>query len=305
VRFIAVNVAPMDASKLSALPVVADVKRTLPELTRALKEAGYKGTTGPYRERVATLKAQWDKRVTEIRTVQEDGGALAEVAVIGLINEAVGGKATVVCAAGNMPGELLRLWRPEDPKAYHLEYGFSCMGYEIPGGIGVKLAEPERDVVVMIGDGTYLMMNSEIVTAVAEGLKLTIVVIDNHGYQCILGLQRICGVSDFGNELRFRDLKKGTLTGSYVPIDFKKHAEAMGAHAVLAQTPAEVTAAVQEARQREGVSVVVVPVDPEKRMPSLGTWWDVPVAEVSTVEKTRQTRENYEKATQKQRPVFA
>ena len=305
VRFIAVNVAPMDASKLSALPVVADVKRTLPELTHALKEAGYRGTADRYRERIATLKSQWDERVTEIRTVQEDGGALAEVAAIGLINEAVGGKATVVCAAGNMPGELLRLWRPEDPKAYHLEYGFSCMGYEIPGGIGVKLAEPERDVVVMIGDGTYLMMNSEIVTAVAEGLKLTIVVIDNHGYQCILGLQRICGVSDFGNELRFRDPKKGTLTGGYVPIDFKKHAEAMGAHAVLAQTAAEVTAAVKEARQREGVSVVVVPVDPEKRMPSLGTWWDVPVAEVSTVEKTRQTRENYEKATLKQRSVFA
>ena len=132
-----------------------------------------------------------------------------------------GEKATVVCAAGNMPGELLRLWRPEDPKAYHLEYGFSCMGYEIPGGIGVKLAEPERDVVVMIGDGTYMMMNSEIVTAVAEGLKLTIVVVDNHGYQCILGLQRICGVADLGNEPRFRDKKTRTLTGEYVPIDFK------------------------------------------------------------------------------------
>jgi 3D-(3,5/4)-trihydroxycyclohexane-1,2-dione acylhydrolase (decyclizing) len=305
VRFIAINVAPMDASKCSALPVVADVKRALPELSRALKEAGYQGTGHEYRERVAALKGQWDQRVTEIRTVPEGGGALPEVGAIGLINEAVGGKATVVCAAGNMPGELLRLWRPEDPKAYHLEYGFSCMGYEIPGGLGVKLAEPEREVVVMIGDGTYLMMNSEIVTAVAEGLKLTIVVVDNHGYQCILGLQRICGVSDFGNELRFRDPKSGTLTGDYVPIDFVKHAEALGAHAVLAQTAAEVTAAVQEARQRPGVSVVVVPVDPEKRMPSLGTWWDVPVAEVSAVEKTRQTRENYEKATQKQRPVFA
>ncbi|MBV9492199.1 MAG: 3D-(3,5/4)-trihydroxycyclohexane-1,2-dione acylhydrolase (decyclizing) [Verrucomicrobia bacterium] len=305
VRFIAVNVAPMDASKCSAVPVVADVKRALPELSRALKEAGYRGTSQEYRERVAALKAQWDQRVTEIRTVPEGGGALPEVGVIGLVNEAVGGKATVVCAAGNMPGELLRLWRPEDPKAYHLEYGFSCMGYEIPGGIGVKLAEPEREVVVMVGDGTYLMMNSEIVTAVAEGLKLTIVVVDNHGYQCILGLQRICGVSDFGNELRFRDPKTGTLTGDYVPIDFVKHAEAMGAHAVLAQTAAEVTAAVQAAKQRPGVSVVVVPVDPEKRMPGLGTWWDVPVAEVSAVETTRQTREKYEEATQKQRPVFA
>ena len=251
------------------------------------------------------MKAAWDSRVTEIRTLKEEDGDLAETGVIGLVNDAVGGKATVVCAAGNLPGELLRLWRPEDPKAYHLEYGFSCMGYEIPGGLGVKLAEPERDVVVMVGDGTYLMMNSEIVTAVAEGLTLTIVILDNHGYQCILGLQRICGVSDFGNELRFRDAKNGMLTGDYVPIDFPKHAEAMGAHAVLAKTAAEVTAAVKEAKQRKGVSVIVIPVDPEKRMPSLGTWWDVPVAEVSTIEKTRQTRENYDKAAKMQRAIFA
>jgi 3D-(3,5/4)-trihydroxycyclohexane-1,2-dione acylhydrolase (decyclizing) len=250
------------------------------------------------------LKAQWDDRVTEIRTVIEEGGTLPEIGVIGLVNEAVGGKATVVCAAGHLPGELLRLWRPEDPKAYHLEYGYSCMGYEIAGGLGVKLAEPEREVVVMVGDGSYLMMNSEIVTAVAERLKLTIVVLDNHGYQCILGLQRIVGVSDFGNELRYRDPKSGSLTGDYVPVDFKKHAESMGAYAVSAQTAAEVTAAVQEARRRPGVSVVVVPVDPEKRMPSLGTWWDVPVAEVSVWDKTRETREYYEKAIQRQRQIF-
>jgi 3D-(3,5/4)-trihydroxycyclohexane-1,2-dione acylhydrolase (decyclizing) len=156
----------------------------------------------------------------------------------------------------------------------------------------------------MVGDGSYLMMNSEIVTAVAERLKLTIVVLDNHGYQCILGLQRIVGVSDFGNELRYRDPKSGSLTGDYVPVDFKKHAESMGAYAVSAQTAAEVTAAVQEARRRPGVSVVVVPVDPEKRMPSLGTWWDVPVAEVSVWDKTRETREHYEKAIQRQRQIF-
>ncbi len=167
------------------------------------------------------------------------------------------------------------------------------------------MAEPERDVVVMIGDGTYLMMNSEIVTAVVEALTLTIVVIDNHGYQCILGLQRICGVSDFGNELRFRDAKTGMLHGEYVPIDFVKHAEAMGAHAILIQTAAEITAALKEAKQRKGVSVVVIPVDPEKRMPPLGTWCDVPVAKVSAIDKTRQTRENYERVTKKQRTVFA
>ena len=304
VRLIGINVTPMDAGKLGAFAVVADVRRALAELGPVLRNAGFRGTSGEYQTEIARLKTEWDNRVTEIRTPKSDSD-VAEIEAIGLINEAVGGKTTVVCAAGNMPGELLRLWRPDEPKAYHLEYGFSCMGYEIPGGIGVKLAEPERDVVVMIGDGTYLMMNSEIVTAVAEGLTLTIVIIDNHGYQCILGLQRICGVSDFGNELRYRDQKTGMLTGEYVPIDFVKHAEAMGAHAVLAKTAAEITAALKEAKQRRGVSVVLIPVDPEKRMPPLGTWWDVPVAEVSAIHKTRQTRESYEKATKKQRTVFA
>ena len=303
-RFVGINVSPMDASKLSTLPVVADAKRALSELGRALREAGYEGTPAEYREQVGTLKDAWNERVAEIRTPKEDGRPLAEIEAIGLVNDAVGGKATVVCAAGNMPGELLRLWRPEDPKAYHVEYGFSCMGYEIPGGLGVKLAEPEREVVVMIGDGTYLMMNSEIVTAVAEGLKLTIVLMDNHGYQCILGLQRACGVADLGNELRFRDTKRGTLTGDYVPIDFVKHAEAMGAKATLAATPAEVTAAVRGAREHPGVSVVVIPLDPDKRMPGMGTWWDVPIAEISEVEHTRQTRERYEEKTRSQRSVF-
>ena len=303
-RFVGVNVSPMDASKLSTLPVVADAKRALPEIGRALREVGYAGTSVEYRENLGTLKAAWDERVTEIRTPKEDGRALAEIEAIGLVNDAVGGKATVVCAAGNMPGELLRLWRPEDPKSYHVEYGFSCMGYEIPGGLGVKLAEPEREVVVMIGDGTYLMMNSEIVTAVAEGLKLTIVIMDNHGYQCILGLQRACGVADLGNELRFRDAKRGTLTGDYVPIDFVKHAESMGAKATFAATPAEVMAAVRAAREHPGVSVVVIPLDPDKRMPGLGTWWDVPIAEISTAENTQQTREQYEEKTRAQRSVF-
>ena len=304
VRLATINVAPSDASKLFALPVVGDARRTLTALNSALQSAGYQGTSADYRAEVSRLKAEWDRTVTEIRT--PDGqGELAETAVIGLVNETLGGHATMVCAAGGMPGELLRLWRPEDPKAYHVEYGFSCMGYEIPGGLGVKLAEPEREVVVMVGDGSYLMMNSEIVTAVAEGLKLTIVVVDNHGYQCILGLQRAVGVSDFGNELRFRDRKTGMLTGSYVPIDFVKHAEALGARSIMATTVQEVKDALSKAREHPGVSVVVIPVDPQKRMPGFGTWWDVPVAEVSGNEQTRVVREKYEQATSNQRPVLA
>jgi 3D-(3,5/4)-trihydroxycyclohexane-1,2-dione acylhydrolase (decyclizing) len=305
VRFVGINVSPMDANKLAARPIVADAKRALQILRTELKESGYAGTPTEYRTEVKNLKETWDAKVTELRTPQEGSGLLAELAVIGLVNEAVGGKATVVCAAGGMPGELLRLWRPEDPKAYHMEYGFSCMGYEIAGGLGVKLAEPDREVVVMVGDGSYLMMNSEIVTAVGEGLKLTIVLVDNHGYQCILGLQRAVGVSDFGNELRYRDSGTKQLTGEYIPVNFQQHAQSMGANALLARTAEEVKKAIVEAKKADRVTVIVVPVDPEKRMPGMGTWWDVPVAEVSGEEKTRQTRETYEKATENQRPVFA
>lgn len=306
VRFIGINVAPMDVHKLQALPLVADVKRALNALHRALKDTGYSGTASDYRDQIRQQKEEWDALVTDLRTVKTDApGKLAETAVIGLVNESFGGKATVVCAAGGLPGELLRLWRPEDPKAYHLEYGYSCMGYEIAGGLGVKLADPEREVVVMVGDGSYLMMNSEIVTAVAEDIRLTIVVVDNHGFQCILGLQRAVGVSDFGNELRFRGNGNAAPTGSYVPVDFQKHAESMGARAFFATTAAEVKSALAQARQSDRIAVVVVPVDPESRMPGMGTWWDVPVAEVSAEEKTRKTRESYEAAARNQRPVIA
>ena len=303
VRFVGINVAPMDANKLAARPVVSDAKRALSVLRKELKEAGYKGTQAAYRSEIQNLKEDWDAKVTELRTPQE--GSLGELAVIGLVNDAVGGRATMVCASGGMPGELLRLWRPEDPKAYHLEYGYSCMGYEIPGGIGVKLAEPGREVIVMVGDGGYLMMNSEIVTAVGEGIKLTIVLVDNHGYQCILGLQRAVGVADFGNELRYRDQTTKQLTGEYIQVDFLKHAESMGAYGIFARSAEDLKKALNDARNADRVTVIVVPVDPEKRMPGMGTWWDVPVAEVSMEEKTRKTRENYEKATENQRPVFA
>jgi 3D-(3,5/4)-trihydroxycyclohexane-1,2-dione acylhydrolase (decyclizing) len=305
VHFVGINVSPMDANKLAAQPLVSDAKRALSVLRRELKEAGYTGTPATYRSEIQNLKEAWDAKVTELRTPQEGSEALGELAVIGLVNETVGGKATVVCASGGMPGELLRLWRPEDPKAYHMEYGYSCMGYEIPGGLGVKLAEPGREVVVMVGDGSYLMMNSEIVTAVGEGIKLTIVLVDNHGYQCILGLQRAVGVSDFGNELRYRDHATKQLTGEYIPVDFLKHAESMGACAILARNADDLKKALNDARKVDRVTVIVVPVDPEKRMAGMGTWWDVPVAEVSKEEKTRKTRENYEKATENQRPVFA
>ena len=205
--FIGINIGPMDAHKLRALPVVADAREAITALEAQLAAAGYKGTAAPYRKRITDLKREWDDIVTKLRAPDGAPGDLGQAEVIGIVNDAVGGHATVICAAGSLPGDLLRLWRPEDPKAYHVEYGFSCMGYEIVAGLGVRLADPDREVVVMVGDGSYLMLNSEIVTAVAEGLKFTIVLLDNHGFQCILALQRMVGVPDFGNELRFRDPK--------------------------------------------------------------------------------------------------
>ncbi|HZR00002.1 MAG TPA: 3D-(3,5/4)-trihydroxycyclohexane-1,2-dione acylhydrolase (decyclizing), partial [Chloroflexota bacterium] len=282
-RVIGVNVAPMDAGKLDGLALVADAKVALQELAAALE--GWR-TADDYQAEVERLKAEWDAAVDKLRA--PDDGPLSQAQAIALVNEAAGPRGTVVCAAGSMPGDLLKLWRTEDPKGYHLEYGYSCMGYEIPGGLGIRMAEPERPVFVMIGDGTYLLMNSEIVTAVQEGLKITIVVVDNHGFQSIHGLQRSVGSPSFGNELRFRAGER--LSGAYVPVDFAKHAEAMGARAFRACTYGELRDALAQAAGSDRVSVVVAEVDPERRVPAFEGWWDVPVAEVSGEESVQRAR---------------
>jgi len=299
VKFIGLNVVPPDAHKLRALPLIADAKRGLEHLHLALNKAGYQGAGSAYRDELARLRTEWDRLVDDLRTVKEPHN-LAQSEVIGLANDTFGGQATVICAAGTMPGDLLKLWRPEEPKAYHLEYGYSCMGYEIPAGLGVKLAEPEREVVVFIGDGSYLMMNSEIVTAVAEGLGLTIVLIDNHGYQSIHGLQRSCGSPSFNNELRYRNPQTGRTDGDYVPVDFVKHAEAMGATALYAPDEASLKEALKKAKGADRVTVIVVPVDPEKRVPGFEGWWDVPVAQVTEQEAVKAARQQYEGLRKKQ-----
>ena len=293
-QVIGINVAPFDAHKLRGVPLVADARRALEALTQALAESGL-AASDAYQTEIASLKREWDAAVDQLRAVTDQSG-LAQSQVIGLVNEAAGGSGTVVCAAGSMPGDLNKLWRPEDPKAYHLEYGFSCMGYEIPAGLGIKLAEPERRVFVMIGDGTYLLMNSEIVTAVQERLTLIIVLVDNHGYQSIHGLQRSVGSPSFGNELRFRDRATGRLAGDYVPIDFVKHAQSMGAHATLTDTADALRRALQDAGQHDGVSVIVARVDPEQRVPGFESWWDVPVAEATEQDSVKQARQAYDAA---------
>jgi len=301
VAFVGINVNAFDAVKLRAVPLVADAREALTAIATGLDAAGHAGTAPAYRERITALKAEWDERVDFHRTPSGETGDLAQPEVIGIVNDAVGGHATVVCAAGSLPGDLLKLWRPEDSKAYHLEYGYSCMGYEIPAGLGVKLAEPEREVVVAIGDGTYLMLNSEIVTAVAEGIRITVVLFDNHGYQCIKDLQEGVGVPAFGNELRFRDPERNRLTGGYVPVDFQKHAEAMGALSIFATTEGEIRAAIARAREADRITVITVPVSPEKRAPGYEGWWDVPPAAASGQAGVRSARERYEEALTRQR----
>ena len=207
----------------------------------------------------------------------------------------------VVCAAGGMPGDLLKLWRTSDPKGYHMEYGYSCMGYEIAGGLGVKMADPARNVYVMVGDGSYLMLNHELVTTVQEGFKVTVVLIDNHGFQCIRGLQESTGTKSFGNELRYRDSQTDRLTGPYIELDFVKNAESLGLKAIAAHDRDSLQAALDQAAREPRSVLIYVPVNPDARVPNFESWWDVPVAEVSSQEGVRAARQAYEAARQNQR----
>lgn len=300
VTIIGINVAALDAYKMMALPIVADAKRSLQALSDALTAADYQGTKQEYRQQVRHWRKEWQGFIDETIHIDEPDN-LSQAQVLGMTNQIAGGEAVVINAAGSIPGEIAKLWRPTASDAYHIEYGYSCMGYEIPAGLGVRLAEPARDVLVFIGDGSYLMMNSEIVTAVAEGMKLTIVLVDNHGFQSIHGLQRSQGIPHFALELRERNAEN-LLDGNYVPVDYAKHAEAMGANAIYCNDEAGFRTALQQALASEGVNVVVVEVDPEKRVGNYthGGWWDCPPPEVSQQASVQQARQDYEEQQAKQ-----
>jgi 3D-(3,5/4)-trihydroxycyclohexane-1,2-dione acylhydrolase (decyclizing) len=302
VRFIGINMVAMDASKLGALPLLGDARATIDVLTRALQTAGYH-TAEEYGSTVCDLKREWDDAVEAQRRVTEPD-ALTQANVIGMVNDFSRPQDVVVCAAGGLPGDLLKLWRVSDPKGYHLEYGYSCMGYEIAGGLGVKMADPSREVYVMVGDGSYLMLSNEIVTSLQEGYKLTIVLLDNHGFQCIRGLQESAGSPAFGNELRFRDAGTGRLDGRFMPIDFVKNAESLGAKAMYARNASELQAALETARREPETVLIAVPVDVNARVPGFEGWWDVPVAEMSGEEGVQEARREYEQAREKQRLYY-
>lgn len=302
VRFLGINVSPMDAHKAGAFPLVCDAREGLVALLAALRERGHR-VDAAYGDQVESLKAEWNRAVDRIRSV-ETPDSLTQANVIGLVNDASGPRDVVVCAAGGLPADLLKLWRPVDPKSYHLEYGYSCMGYEIAGGLGAKMADPSREVYVMVGDGSYLMLHTEIVTSIQEGYKLTIVVTDNGGFQCIRGLQMSAGSPSFGNELRYRDRRTNRLEGDYVAVDFARNAESLGAVAYRATSQSELIDALERARSDRRTVVIHVPIQKDARVPGFESWWDVPVAEVSGEDGVQAAHAAYEQARARQRFLY-
>lgn len=288
VRFVNVNVAALDAHKHSALAVLGDARVTMAELTDAL---GAYRVPERYAGEVARLREAWAAEVDRLFAIRH-GPPLSQAEVIGAVNAFARPQDVVVGAAGSLPGDLHKLWRTRDSKGYHLEYGYSTMGYEIAGGLGVKIAAPDRDVYVMIGDGSYLMMSSEIATAVQEGIKLTVVVLDNHGFGSIGGLSKSVGSAGFGTEYRYRTAS-GHLDGAQLPVDFVANAASLGAHAIRAVTYDDVVAALDASRRETRTTVIVVETDLDHRVPGYESWWDVPVAEVSEMDAVRRAREEY------------
>ena len=289
-RFININVAEFDAYKHHALPLVGDAQATLEELLLQLN--GYMTETA-YQDRARAYNEAWDAEVHRIYNLEHEP-KLSQGEVIGMVNSLSAPGDTVLCAAGSMPGDLHKLWRTRDRKGYHLEYGYSTMGYEIAGGMGVKMAEPERDVWVLVGDGSFLMMHTEIVTMVQEGIKVNIIVVDNHGHASIGGLSKSVGSDGFGTKFRYRS-ESGQLDGMTLPIDFAKNCESLGAYVMRAKDRESLSRAIHEAKLVQGRPVcIVTETDRSQRVPGYESWWDVPVAQVSDAETVRAARAAYE-----------
>lgn len=298
VRFININVAEFDAYKHAALPLIGDARVTLEELLAAIVD--YTVDTN-YRLQVAKFRAAWEKEVDRIYGLRKEP-PISQGEIIGVVNSTLEAGDTMVCAAGSLPGDLHKLWRTKKPGGYHLEYGYSCMGYEIAGGLGVKMADPNREVYVLVGDGSYLMMAQEIVTSLQEGYKLNIVLLDNHGFSSIGGLSRSCGNEGMGTNYRYRRGEK--YDGDVLPVDFAANAASLGAWAALARTRDELASALAEARRQPRTSVVVVETSYDERVPGYESWWDVAIAEVSERESVRAARRKYEEARRKERFFF-
>jgi 3D-(3,5/4)-trihydroxycyclohexane-1,2-dione acylhydrolase (decyclizing) len=299
VRFVSININAADAAKHGALPLVGDAHATLAALGRALR--GWR-VPSAHRQAVAGARAAWEKPWREMTSPAKPSaaGRLYQSEVIRVLNEFSGPRSTVVHAAGGIPGDIHKLWRGKSPTDYHSEYGYSCMGYEIAGALGVKLADPSREVYALLGDGSYLMLNHEILTAVQEGLKITVILNDNSAFGCIHNLQRACGGRSFGNEFRHRSRASGRLEGPAVAVDYVANARSLGATVFTATDAPSLKRALAAARAERNTCLIYVPVSPESVMQGF-SWWDVPPAAVSGVPTVRAARARYAQAAKRQR----
>jgi 3D-(3,5/4)-trihydroxycyclohexane-1,2-dione acylhydrolase (decyclizing) len=299
VRFININVAELDSHKHCALSLTGDAKITLREL--ALLLDGWRVST-EFSDEVASLRTEWNREVDRLRRTRTEPPCQAEV--IDILNQFLGPRDVAISAAGSLPGDLHKLWRCREPKTYHLEYGYSCMGYEIPAAIGVKLAEPGREVYAIIGDGNYLMMSHEIVTAIQENVKINVIVLDNHGFASIGGLSDSLGCDRFGTRLRVRG-DDGQLSGPNIPIRFEHNAASLGANAIRISRSDELPAALEKAKQSQRTTVIVLETQLEGGLPSYEAWWDVPVCETSSAESVNDARRNYDQQRQQERQFLS
>ena len=257
-----INTAEFDAYKVGAIPVVADARVALEQLGAAL--AGH-AVSAEYAAEIAELRVEWDaevERLFHLNSQNSNGaGKPAQSEVIGAMWEAAGERDVLLSAAGSHPGDLHKLWRTRTPNGYHMEYGYSCMGYEIPGAMGAKMADPSREVYVFLGDGTYLMVPTEIVTSVQERIKIIIVLVDNHGFASIGSLSRSLGQGGFGTRYRARGEASKQLDGDVLKVDFAANARSLGAHALKAETLDELKQALKEAKTLDRTTVIVVETD--------------------------------------------
>ena len=301
VRFININVAEFDAYKHSALPLVGDARATLEEL---LEWLGGWHVDMAYRAYCEQLRDEWDQEVERLYALRHTP-LPCQSELIGAVNELGDPDGVMICAAGSLPGDLHKLWRARHPKNYHLEYGYSTMGYEIAGGLGIKMADPSREVYVMVGDGSYLMLSADIVTAIQEGYKLTIVLMDNRGFKSIGGLSRSLGQEGFGT--RYVYPQDGTLPGDAgadvrpLPVDLAANAESLGAHVFRCRTYAEVVAALAASKAIDRTTVLYIQTDRYEDVPGYESWWDVPVAEVSEMPAVAEARAAWEAGRDRER----
>jgi len=299
VRFINLNVAEFDAYKVSALALVADARAGLERLATGLGDF----KVGPtYAAEYAALIAEWLKEDARLLYIGSDGKP-AQSAVIGAIWDVAGDRDMIVSAAGSQPGDLHKLWRARTPNSYHMEYGYSCMGYELPGGMGARLADPTRDVFVWVGDATYLMMPSELVTAAQEGIKIIVVLVDNKGFGSIGSLSRSLGMEGFGTTVKTRTVS-GALDGDNFVVDYAANARSLGVDSVKVSTITEFKDALKAAKASPRTSVVVIETEGTRGVPGYDSWWDVAVPEVSTMPGVQQARANYEIARKRERYFF-